>query len=289
MPTTFTILKSHREIISQEVPLFFKCYTNEMDSLLLLKAVLLGIVEGLTEFIPVSSTGHLILTGHWLAFPSHLSGTFDIAIQLGAILAVVVLYKDIFKPFVNPKNWGSPLGKNIIIATIPALLFGAFAHGFIKQYLFSPTTVAIGLGIGGIIMIIVDKTITNPHKNDSIDSITPKQALFIGISQCVALWPGTSRSGATIIGGMLTGLSTQTAAQFSFIIAVPIMIAAVTYDLCKTATSISMNDGLLITIGFITAFIVALLAIKTFLHLLKKWKLTPFGIYRIALAIWVLL
>ncbi|MDA1354323.1 MAG: undecaprenyl-diphosphate phosphatase [bacterium] len=260
-----------------------------MDSLLVLKAILLGIIEGLTEFIPASSTGHLILAGHWLQFPAHLASTFEITIQLGAILAVVILYKNIFRPFIYPKNWRSPLAINIMIATLPALGIGALTHTFIKAHLFSPTTVAIGLGIGGILMILVDKTHPPLGQTDSIDTITTKQALFIGIAQCAALWPGTSRSGATIVGGILTGLSAQTAAQFSFIIAVPIMIAAVTYDLIKTAPTLNNSDLSLIIIGFVTAFMVALLAIKVFLHLLKKWRLTPFGIYRIILAILVLL
>ncbi len=260
-----------------------------MDILIIFKAIILGIIEGVTEFIPVSSTGHLILVGDLLSFPKPLADTFNIAIQLGAILAVVVLYWDIFKPFLKPRNWLSPLAVRIIIATLPALAIGSVAHTAIKTYLFSPAIVGIGLGIGGVIMIAVDRWLPGINRTGSLDDITPKNALVIGFSQCLAMWPGTSRSGATMVAGMFCGLSNETAAKFSFIIAVPVMAAAVSYDLLKAAPTLSADGFELIAIGFVVSFIVALFAIKTFLKLLQRWRLTPFGLYRIALSLIILL
>ena len=249
----------------------------------IINAIILGVIEGLTEFIPVSSTGHLILVGEWLKFSAADTATFDIAIQLGAILAVVVLYWSFFKQYVSCKTWFNYDMKVILVAILPACIVGFLLHGIIKAYLFSSKTVIWALFIGGIIMGVVDWFyMKKPEKkNLKVSDISLKQALIIGICQCAALWPGMSRSGSTIVGGLLSGLSYKTAATFSFIIAVPVMIAAVSYDLLKSFMILTIVDIQLISIGFLVSFIVAYAAIKTFLKILVKYKLLPFAIYRI--------
>ena len=255
-----------------------------------IKAIILGIVEGLTEFIPVSSTGHLILVQDWIQLNHGHTETFDITIQLGAILAVVVLYRRYFLDIVHPSQWLKRPMMNIAIAILPALLFGFVAYSAIKQYLFSVWTVVIGLAVGGVIMIIVDRfSSQRPAKTQTLEEIQPMQALCVGVAQCFSLWPGTSRSGSTIVGGLLSGMSYKCAAEFSFIISVPVMMAAVGYDLLKTAGMMSMSDIGLIAIGFVVSFVVALIAIKTFLKLLVQFHLAPFGAYRIILATIVIL
>lgn len=254
------------------------------------KAIILGIIEGLTEFIPVSSTGHLILAGDFLTFTTANTATFDIAIQLGAILAVVVLYKDFFRDLFKPKNWFSKESINILIAITPALLAGFLAHSYIKKYLFSSFTVAIGLLVGAILMIIAQlRHKTAMNNTNSVQDITMKQAFTVGCFQCLALWPGMSRSGSTIIGGLVSKMNYEISAKFSFIIAVPVMVAAVSYDLLKSAASLTLNDLFLIFIGFIISFFIAILAIKWFLNILKKFKLIPFAAYRIVLSLIIFL
>ncbi len=238
----------------------------------ILKVVVMGVVEGLTEFIPVSSTGHLILVGRWISFENP---TFAVAIQLGAILAVLVLYRSFFK-------WRNM--PNMIIATIPALGMGFLLHSVIKS-MFSPNVVIVGLFVGGVIMIIVEKVIKPKASVHSMESITPKQALAVGLCQCFSLWPGISRSGATIVGGLLAGLEYKAATEFSFVVAVPVMIAATGYDLFKNFSALSTHDLGLIAIGFAVSFGVALVSMLTFIKWLRRLKLTPFGIYRIVLAL----
>jgi undecaprenyl-diphosphatase len=249
-------------------------------------AIILGFIEGITEFIPISSTGHLILVENRLSLSSGIGPTFNIAIQLGAIMAVVFLHHTYFTYFLRPKNWISKRTGLILTAIVPALLSGLLLYSTIKTHLFSPKTVLIGLFIGGVGLILLD--LFYPDKESSpidFDDITYTQAATIGAFQCLALWPGMSRSGSTIIGGVLAGLNRETSAQFSFIIAVPVMIAAVGYDLLKSAGELSGTDLWLIGLGFIIAFIVAYLSIVSFLKLLKTWKLMPFGIYRICLSL----
>ncbi|MBT5855218.1 undecaprenyl-diphosphate phosphatase [bacterium] len=254
-----------------------------------IKAVLLGILEGLTEFIPVSSTGHLIIAGEWLELLHANQETFDIAIQLGAILAVVILYWDFFRPFLTPKHWVSKESKLVLIAIVPALGLGFLAHSTIKALLFNPVTVAAALIVGGLWMLWIDRRYTPENRTSDIQSMTYKQALLIGLFQCLALWPGFSRSGACMIGGIIGKLDYQNAARFSFIIAVPVMVAAVGYDLLKSWDTLTSNDLTLIAIGFVTAFIVAIFAIKTFIKLLASLRFTPFAIYRILLGALTLL
>lgn len=249
-------------------------------------AIILGIIEGLTEFIPVSSTGHMIIVGDWLKFKSDTAATFEIFIQLGAILAVVVLYRQRFLSLFDKKASGlsgTDGIKKIAIACIPAFILGFLFHSIIKEHLFSVTTVAWALIVGGVVMIVVERRLDGGSSSKDLDFITPRQALKIGLFQCFALWPGMSRSASTIIGGLLCGVSRVAAAEFSFIIAVPVMCAAVGYDLLKSASQIAVSDISFFAVGFIVSFFVAVIAIKFFIELLKRFTLVPFGWYRIAL------
>ncbi|MBB5326318.1 undecaprenyl-diphosphatase [Anoxybacillus tepidamans] len=252
-----------------------------------ISAIIMGMVEGLTEFLPISSTGHLILTGELINFKGEQAKTFEIFIQLGSILAVVVVYwKRFFNLFGLMKENKEEKSLNlfhIILAMLPAIVLGLILHDAIKTYLFSPYTVLIGLVAGGFLMIFAEKkrsTITAT----SLDTLSYKQAFSIGVFQCLALWPGFSRSGSTISGGLLVGTDRKTAAEFSFIVAVPMMVAASGLDLLKSYSSLSAQDVPIFAIGFVTAFLVALLAIKFFLRFVSKVKLTPFAIYRFVIA-----
>lgn len=262
-----------------------------------IQATFLGIVEGLTEFLPVSSTGHLILTGNFINFTGPKANTFEIVIQLGAILAVVVLYKDFFINLFFPSTQATQNKENsfqglrgiylLFLTTLPASILGLLTHSSIKKYLFTPFTVGIALLIGALFILIVEK-LKNQSKFDSLNALTPSLALGIGFFQCLALWPGFSRSAATIIGGMLLGLNRKIAAKYSFLAAVPIMFAATGYDLLKSYTLFNMQDLITLAIGFIVSFLSAILAIKSFIYLLGKITLKPFAIYRIILAILVI-
>ncbi len=253
-------------------------------------AVILGIVEGLTEFLPVSSTGHLILTGHLIGFTGDKAETFEIVIQLGAILAIVCLYYDRFLQFVGMsrrKQTQFPR-KSITIthlglAMLPALIAGFLLHGFIKSHLFTPSTVLIGLAAGGAFMIYAEKKHVLVQAK-TMDDLSYKQAFQIGLAQCLSLWPGFSRSGATIAGGLLSGASLRASADFSFIVAVPMMFAASSYDLYKSWALFEAEDFIVFAVGFIVSFIVALLAVVSFLKLLEKLRLTVFAYYRFMLA-----
>ncbi len=253
------------------------------------KVIVLGIVEGVTEFLPVSSTGHLILVEHLLNLNSANQETFAIAIQLGAILAVLVLYRKYFINIFLKTKWFSKEMNKILIAIMPAVFMGFLLHSFIKEYLFSPFTVAIGLIFGSFVMIVGDRiSKIKKQQLEKIEDINYKKAFFIGCFQCLALWPGVSRSGATITGGLCTGLSYNTSAEFSFIVAVPIMFLATGFDLYKSANTLTSTDLFYILIGFIISFLVAIFSIVIFLKILNKLKLLPFAIYRIFLAIVVL-
>ena len=256
-------------------------------------AVVLGIVEGLTEFIPVSSTGHLIIVGSLLGFVGEKAATFEVAIQLGAILSVVALYRERFTRLL-PGNHDpfSPQGSaldgwpglyRIGLATAPALLAGFLARNAIKQYLFTPDSVALALLVGGI-GILVTEHFVRGRPTAPLDTLSLGQALGIGLFQTLALWPGTSRAAATIMGGMLLGLDRRGAAEFSFLIAVPVMIAATGYDLLKMREMLSATDAAQLAVGGAVSFIVALLTIRWFIRLLNRWSLIPFAWYRIAVA-----
>jgi undecaprenyl-diphosphatase len=260
--------------------------------MLILTVIILGIVEGLTEFLPVSSTGHLILAGNVLDFTGTKADTFEVVIQLGAILAVVWLYRERFVRLLQFRRASGLQGKRglglLMLTTLPALLVGFLTHDFIKEHLFQPMTVAVGLAVGGAILIIFERF--EHHGNTiSLDKVTPRQALAIGLFQLCALWPGVSRSASTIIGGMVQGLDRKTAVEYSFLIAVPVMVAASGYDMLKSLSSLSTSDIPLFATGFIVAFLAALLAVKYFVQFIQRFGFTAFGWYRIALAALVLL
>jgi undecaprenyl-diphosphatase len=251
-------------------------------------ALIMGIIEGLTEFLPVSSSGHLILAGHLMNFTGEKAKTFEVVIQLGSILAIAVLFRKKLISLINVKSIKTKEKQlniiHIILGIIPAGLIGLLLHGFIKEYLFSPKTVVVGLVLGALLMIFAEKKKTAVTANN-IDELTYKQALYIGLFQCLAVYPGFSRSGSTISGGLLVGASYTAAAEFSFIIALPMMIAASGLDLLKSYQYLTTDDIAIFGIGFVTAFVVAMFAVSTFLKLLENVKLTPFAIYRILLAI----
>lgn len=258
-----------------------------------LKALILGIIEGLTEFIPVSSTGHLIILSDFIEFSGKAADSFAIFIQLGAILAVVFIYKERFLGFAK-KNENNFSGINALIllfvAATPACILGALFYSKIKGFLFTPFYVSLALIIGGIVLIFFDKREDdNTVLITSLDSLTLKHAWAIGLFQCFALIPGTSRSGSTIVGGMYARLNKKTAADFSFILAVPVMFAAVFYDLYKSYEYLSVSDFKLFLFGFLVAFLFSFFAIKFFLTLLKTVGFFPFGVYRILLGILVLI
>jgi undecaprenyl-diphosphatase len=260
--------------------------------MMILIAILLGVLEGLTEFLPVSSTGHQILLGHLVGFTGEKAATFQIFIQLGAILAVIWMYFDRFTGLLQWRDNSGLKGKRglqlLALTTLPALVGGFLAHDFIKDHLFQPMTVAVGLAVGGVIMIIFER-FKHRVKTIELDKITSRQALGVGLFQLFALWPGVSRSASTIIGGVVQGLDRKTAVEYSFLIAVPVMIAATGYDLLKSLDILQTSDIPLFAVGFITAFVSALLAIKYFVEFVKRFGFTAFGWYRIILAVIVLL
>lgn len=256
------------------------------------KSIIIGIIEGLTEFLPVSSTGHMIIAGHMMDFTGDKADTFEVVIQLGAILAIVVLYwKRLLRLFgiQDQKTKLRPGPKlnliHIAIGIVPALGLAYIFRDYIKM-LFMPETVIISLVVGGIFMIIAEKSKT-PVTAETMDQITYKQAFFIGISQLLSLWPGFSRSGSTIAGGMLAGTSRAAAADFTFLMAVPIMTAATGYEMLKSYKLMSSDDILFFAVGFTVSFVVALLAVATFIKLVGRLKLTVFSYYRFALAVLV--
>jgi undecaprenyl-diphosphatase len=257
----------------------------------IIKAFVMGIVEGLTEFLPVSSTGHLILAGHLMHFIGEKADTFEVVIQLGAILAVAIIYFrrilslfGIMREGVAKANGRRLTLVHVILAMVPALAVGLAAHSFIKDYLFTPATVLIGLVVGGVFMIIAEKK-QPVVRAQTMDDISYAQALKIGLVQCLALWPGFSRSGATIAGGMLFGTSLRAAADFSFLVAIPMMFAASGYDLLKSWSIFQASDLPWFATGFIVSFIVAYIAVVGFLRLLEKVKLSTFAYYRFAVAL----
>jgi undecaprenyl-diphosphatase len=255
-------------------------------------AVILGIVEGITEFLPVSSTGHLIIAGDLLNFSGDKAACFEVFIQLGAILAVVVLYWDRFigliprrRPNAVSERGFSGLNGLILLGltTLPALIAGYLAHKAIKLYLFGPITVAWALGIGGIGIILAER-FKPSSRVERLDDMSYLQAFAIGLFQCLALWPGMSRSASTIIGGLLCGLNRHTAAEYSFLAAVPVMAAATTYDLYKHWALLNSSDLWFFTVGFAVSFVSAIIAVKAFITLVQRWSLLPYAIYRIAIA-----
>ncbi|MFC4099629.1 undecaprenyl-diphosphate phosphatase [Paenibacillus xanthanilyticus] len=256
----------------------------------IISAIVLGLLEGLTEFLPVSSTGHLILAGHLLGFEGKAADTFKIVIQLGAVLAVFVLYfkrymdmlKNLLKFDFSDKNKLNAI--HLVLAMIPALVVYLVFKDVIKNELFGPGPVLIGLVVGGVLMIVAARAKRRVTAEES-DNITYRQAFGIGMFQCLALWPGFSRSGSTISGGLLLGTSQKAAADFTFMISVPVMLGATVLDMYDSREYLTADDMTLFVIGFIAAFVVAMIAVVTFLNLIKRLKLEWFALYRFVLAI----
>jgi len=254
-----------------------------MDFLEFWRAALLGLVEGLTEFLPVSSTGHLILMSDFLGFEGPGNHLFEIVIQLGAILAVCWLY------------WGRLFGvvktlfaarrsqvftRNLLLAFLPSAVVGVIAYSTIKAYLMNSTVVAVMLILGGIAILIIERAVKHPRHMD-IEEMPAWTAFKIGVFQCVAMIPGVSRSGATIMGALLVGVERKTAAEFSFFLAIPTMFAATIYDLYKNRGALTPDGLELIAVGFIVAFFSALIVVKLFIGFVSRFGFAPFAWYRI--------
>ena len=264
-----------------------------MDSVLV-QAVWMGLLEGVTEFLPVSSTGHLILLDRALEATIQHSETFEIFIQLGAILAVVFLYWQRFLRLFDLSQRNISQGFSGIaglfklgIACLPAFVLGALLHQPIKELLFKPLPVALALITGAILMIVVE-CLPKKNKVDKVEDLTLGQCFGIGVFQCLALWPGMSRSGSTIIGAMFLGVTRPVAAEFSFLVAVPVMCAAVAFDLLKSVPQLTAADLPVFAVGFVVSFLSALAAVKIFVGLVQTITLRPFAYYRIFLGLMVL-
>ena len=254
-----------------------------------LVSAILGVVEGLTEFIPVSSTGHLIIADHFLQFKQALGDPdkaelFEVVIQLGAILAIGFLYRAKLWDALNAKNTHSGPGRlrsQLFVAFIPVAIVGFLLHKTITTYLFSPMTVSISLIIGGIIIIYVESFISVHRQKTDLKTMTIRDALVVGLAQLLSLIPGVSRSGATIIGGMANGMTREAATEFSFLLSFPVMIAASVYELFKYRNLLTSDMYSMLGIGFIVSFIVALAVVKWLIGYVRRHNFIGFGIYRI--------
>lgn len=242
-------------------------------------AIILGIIEGLTEFLPISSTGHLILTSHLLDIPeTDFLKSFEVIIQLGAILAVVMLYW-------RKLLFDRALIRRIVVALIPALGVGFLFYGTIRSLLESQFTVITALFIGGVILIFFEYYRQEPTNPTTVDTLSYRQAFFIGLGQALSVIPGVSRAGATIVSGLLFGLSRPAAVEFSFLLGVPTMVAATTLDIVKNYEVFSFTDTRVLGLGLIVSFVVAIVAIKFLLRYVETHSFIAFGIYRIVIAI----
>lgn len=262
-----------------------------MDFILLGKALILGLVEGLTEFLPVSSTGHLIIAGDLLNFNDEVGKVFEIVIQLGAILAVCWEYRARLAHVVRglPSDGAARrFALNIFIGFLPAAFLGLLFIKAIKAHLFNPFSVAIAFIVGALVIFWVEKKAFHP-RIDSVDEMNWKDALKVGLAQCFALIPGTSRSGATIMGGMIFGLSRKTATEFSFFLAIPIMFAATFYDVYKHWHLLHAHDLSTFAVGFATAFASAFVAIRALLRYVSQHSFTVFAWYRIVFGVLLLI
>ena len=257
-----------------------------MDILTILKAALLGVLEGLTEFLPVSSTGHLILMEELIGFEGPKGKVFEIVIQLGAILAVCVLYRAKIISTVTGVARREPLAMRfaaaVVVAFLPAAVVGVAAHRYIKAMLDSPTVVAVALIVGGFAILIIERFAQRPRIK-SIDDIDLKTALFIGVCQCLAMIPGVSRSGSTIMAARVFRVDRAAAAEFSFFLAIPTMIGAAFYDLYRNWSTLDWHGGGLIALGFFTAFVSALVVVGAFVRFISRHGFGVFAWYRIAI------
>lgn len=249
----------------------------------LLETIVLGIVEGITEFLPISSTGHMIVVSNWMNISqTETNKAFEVIIQLAAILAVIASYKDKFT-FKHTELW-----TKVALAFIPIGIVGLLFHKQIKEF-FSVPVVATMFIVGGVVFLILEYFYKEqPHHISDVEKISYKQALWIGIAQVFALIPGTSRAGASIVGALMVGLNRQASAEFSFLLALPVLGAAAGLDLLTHYKEFSAGDLHLLLIGFVTAFLVAFLSIKLFIRFLQRFTFVGFGIYRIAFGVLLL-
>ncbi len=254
-----------------------------MNGLVLLQAIVLGVVEGVTEFLPVSSTGHLIVAGDFLGFSGPLADVFDVVIQLGAILAICVLYaRKLFGVAFGLVD--DPAARHfavaVLIAFLPAAVLGFFLHDFIKEVLFTPLVVCASLVAGGIAILAIERWQPD-HHIVAIEDLTPLTSLKIGLFQCLAMVPGVSRSGATILGALMLGVERKTAAEFSFFLAIPTMLGATALDLWKSRDLLNPDDGAVIAVGFAAAFVSAVVVVRWLVGFVSRHSFAVFGWYRI--------
>ena len=253
----------------------------------------MGLVEGVTEFIPVSSTGHLILAGEYIGFEGDTAKTFEIVIQLGAILAIVWLYRaKVFGVLANATR--DPRARNLLVALflafLPSAIVGFFIHDLIKEYLFNPITVAWALVVGGVVILLIERW-NPPVRIEDPDSVPPGKALGVGLAQVLSLFPGVSRSGATIMGARSLGFSRSAATEFSFFLAIPTMFAATGFDLVQSRELLRGQDIPAFAVGFVVSFVTAVIVVRAFLSFVSKHTFVVFAWYRIVfggllLAIW---
>jgi undecaprenyl-diphosphatase len=258
-----------------------------MDLEILIGALLLGVIEGVTEFLPVSSTGHLILAGDLIGFRGPPGQVFEVVIQLGAIGAVCWEYFGRFARAAvgfhrDPEQFR--FLRNILLAFLPTVAIGALAYGFIKAYLFDPWVVVAALVLGGVAILIIERNLPQP-RHDAVEQMPARTALGIGLCQVVSMIPGVSRAGATIMGGLLLGLDRRSATEFSFFLAVPTMLAASVLDLYKNWAAMDGGNLLVIAIGFTAAFVSALIVVRWLIRFVSHHDFVPFAWYRIALGI----
>lgn len=254
-----------------------------------LSPAFLGVVEGMTEFLPVSSTGHLILFVDLLKFDGPPGHVFEVVIQLGAILAIVVLYwRKLLAVLRHLREaWAQHFVRNVLLAFLPAMVIGAFAHDAIKTYLFNPTTVALALLFGGLAILAIERVKPVP-RIASTEDMGWRTALAIGFVQCLAMIPGTSRSGATIMGALMCGVERKAAAEFSFFLAIPTMAAATVYDVYKSRHELSLEGMDQIAVGFVVSFVVALMVVRWLVGFVQHHGFAPFAWYRIVLGVAIL-
>ncbi len=258
-----------------------------MDYSLFFKAVALGIIEGLTEFLPVSSTGHLILAGEYLAFTRADAKTFEVVIQLGAILAVCWHFRVRLLGVATTLGHASSARRfvgNLLLAFLPVAVLGTALHGFIKQVLYAPQVVAWALIGGGLLILFIERRAA-PTQDYAVEDLSPLLAFKIGCAQALALVPGVSRSGATIMGALWLGVSRQSATEFSFFLAIPVMFAATAFDILKSWQTLSPDSLPLFAVGLVAAFLSALVAIRFLLHFVANHSFVAFAWYRIALGL----
>jgi undecaprenyl-diphosphatase len=263
-----------------------------MDLTLLLKSLIMGIVEGLTEFLPVSSLGHVIIIGDLLHFPADIAATFEIFVQTGALIALILYFaRDLITLFVQART--QPDARRLLLAVavafLPAAIIGFLFGDLIKQFLFNPISVAAALLIGGVLMLLAEQIVQNrPAQVRALANVDLKRALAVGLSQVLALYPGMSRSAPTIAGGLLASLDRPTALRFSFYLAIPTLLAASAFDLVRSLGTITLGSMPSFAIGAVTSFLVALVVIHFFLSYVSSHTLRPFAWYRIVVGLGML-